>query len=89
MTWFGVTEENRRFGDMAERMRLAWRRMREVSHSDVATVTRTEGQDDVDVTRVDVGHQTGSPAPRSCQLTFSSKLFSSVDYSCGPTPVAF
>ena len=50
MTWFGVTEENRRFGDTEERMRLAWRRRRGVSHSDVATVTRTEGQDDVDVT---------------------------------------
>lgn len=48
MTWFGVTEENRRFGDTEERMRLAWRRGG--SHSDVATVTRTEGQDDVDVT---------------------------------------
>ena len=46
-------------------------------------------KDDVDATRVDVGHQTGSPAPKSCQLTFSSKLFSSVDYSCEQTPVAF
>lgn len=50
MTWFGVTEENKRFGNTEERMRLAWRRRRGVSPSDVATVTRTEGQDDVDVT---------------------------------------